>query len=463
MEFTPINEIEKIHAELRSGFYSGKLKSIAYRKYQILQLGYLLQDNAQRIDEALTADLGRPSVENYFLEIGPCIGEAKKVYQSVDKWAKPEKPAFTFNFFAMRPVIRKEPKGVVLIISPFNYPLWLTIGPVLGALAAGNAVAIKPSENATAVSGLLTELIPKYLDRDLVRVVNGAIPETTRLLELQWDHILYTGSGRVGKIVSLAAAKHLTPITLELGGKSPVVVDPSCDLETAARRIMWGKIVNAGQTCVAPDYILVPKEFQDTLANALKDAYDKFFPETAKPSTNGTYSRLITPQAFNRVNKLLKGTQGTIVFGGEVDEATKYIQPTVVKDVQANDTLMSEEIFGPLLPIVPVKDIDEAIAFINARDHPLALYLFATDKGIKAKVFDNTQSGAAVANECVIHPAVEGLPFGGIGPSGSGCHTGKFTFDTFTHLRASMDSPSWVDMMLSARYPPYTVSDSSAL
>ncbi|KAF9495149.1 ALDH-like protein [Pleurotus eryngii] len=415
MEFTLINEIEKARSSDLSQRYlelppmfllrQAQVYSIAYRKYQILQLGYLLQDNAQRIDKALTTDLGGPSVENYLyvrhLEMGPCIGEAKKVYQGVEKRAKPEKPALNFNFLAMRPAHS-------LLVT-----LWLS-----------------------------PELIPKCLDRDLVRVVNGAIPETTRLLELQWDHILYTGRGRVGKIVSLAAAKHLTPITLELGGKSPAVVDPSCDLETAARRIMWGKIVNAGQTYVAPDYILVPTQFQDTLANALKDAYDKFFPETAKPSTDGTYSRLITPQAFNRVNELLKETQGIIVFGGEVDEATKYIQPTVVKDVQANDTLMSEEIFGPLLPIVPVKNIDEAIAFINSRDHPLALCPLATDKAIKAKVFDNSQSGAAVANECVIHPAVEGLPFGGIGPSGSGCHTGKFTFDTFTRLRASMDSPS---------------------
>ncbi|KAL4266815.1 aldehyde dehydrogenase family protein [Pleurotus pulmonarius] len=343
MEFTPINEIEKIHTELRSGFYSGKLRSIAYRKYQVLQLGYLFQDNAERIDAALTADLGRPSVENYLLEIVSCIGEAKKVYQSVDKWSKPEKPAFTFNFFAMRPVIRKEPKGG----RPDHQPIQLSI------MAYNRSSLRSPRcwnryqalKNATAVSSLLTELMPKYLDRDL------------------WDYILYSGSGRAGKIVSLAAAKHLTPITLELGAKSPVVVDPSCDLETAA----------------PPDYILVPKDFQDTLANALKAAYDKFFPDTAKLSTSGAYSRLITPQAFSRVNKLLEGTKGTIVFGGEVDETTKYIQPTVVKDVQADDSLMSEEIFGPLLPIVPVKDIDEAITFINSRcDHPLALYLFAT-------------------------------------------------------------------------------------
>ncbi|KAF7425984.1 hypothetical protein PC9H_008346 [Pleurotus ostreatus] len=463
MEFTPLDQIDKIHVELRSGFNSGKLKSLAYRKYQILQLGYLVQDNAERFNDALASDLGRPTLENNFLEIGPSIGDTKQAYQNVEKWSKPEKPAFSLNFTAMRPVVRKEPKGVVLIISPFNYPLWLTIGPVAGALAAGNAVAIKPSENTPAVSSLLAELVPKYLDQDLVRVVNGSIPETTKLLELQWDHILYTGSGRVGKIVAAAAAKHLTPVTLELGGKSPVVIDPNCDLETAARRILWGKVANAGQTCVAPDYILVPRDFQDTFADALKNTYDKFYPESAKPSVSGAYARLITPQAFTRVNALLKGTKGTVVFGGETDEATKYIQPTVVKDVQPDDTLMSEEIFGPILPIVPVKDIDEAIAFINARDHPLALYVFSSDNAVKAKVFDNTQSGAAIANEVLIHPGVDGLPFGGIGPSGSGYHTGKYTFDIFTHLRASMDSPSWVDKILAARYPPYTTKKVNAV
>ncbi|KAL0959772.1 hypothetical protein HGRIS_011462 [Hohenbuehelia grisea] len=241
-----------------------------------------------------------------------------------------------------------------------------------------------------------------------------------------------------------------------LTGKSPVVIDPKCDLEVAARRILWGKIANAGQTCVAPDYVLVPRHFQDKFAQALKDAYENFYPASARADAEQTFSRLITPAAFSRVHGLLKSTKGEIVFGGGADESTKYIEPTIVKNVSGDDSLMSEEIFGPVLPIVPVDDVDEAVKFIKARDHPLALYVFSPDAAFKAKVFDNTQSGSAVANETIIIPGVEGLPFGGIGPSGSGYHTGKYTFDMFTHLRASIDTPNWVDKILSLRYPPYT-------
>jgi len=260
----------------------------------------------------------------------------------------------------------------------------------------------------------------------------------------------------VGRIVAAAAAKHLTPITLELGGKSPVVIDPKCDLETAARRILWGKVANAGQTCVAPDYILVPRDFQDKFVKALKNAYETFYPDAERAAAAEAYARLATPAAFTRVNNLLQQTKGEIVFGGSVNEGTKYIEPTVVKNVTADDSLMQEEIFGPLLPVVPVNDVNEAINFINARDHPLALYVFSADPAFKAKVFDNTQSGSAVANETIVIPGVDDLPFGGIGPSGSGYHTGKYTFDIFTHLRSSIDNPSWVDKILSMRYPPYT-------
>ncbi|EAU89477.1 aldehyde dehydrogenase [Coprinopsis cinerea okayama7 len=454
--YTSLEDIEKIHEELRAGFRSGKLNSIEYRKYQLLQIGYLVQENFEAFENALKADLGRPVLESRFVEINTCIGDALKAYKNVEKWAKPEYPAFNINFFAMKPTINKVPKGTVLIIAPFNYPLWLTIGPLVGAIAAGNTVLLKPSESTPAVSSLLAELVPKYLDSDLVRVVNGAVAETSKILELQWDHILYTGSGRVGKIVATAAAKHLTPVSLELGGKSPVIVDPTCDLQTATRRILWGKCTNAGQTCVAPDYILVPRSFQNTFIEALTKTYNEFFPSDAKPSDPDNFARMITPQAFNRVKGLLDATKGTVVLGGETDAATKFIAPTIVKDVLPDDSLMSDEIFGPILPIVAVEDIDEAIRFVNSRDHPLALYVFTQDQAVKDRVFRNTQSGAYSVNEVVIHTGVDGLPFGGTGPSGYGEHTGKFSFDMFTHLRSSIDSPSWVDAILKFRYPPYT-------
>ncbi|TFK21603.1 aldehyde dehydrogenase [Coprinopsis marcescibilis] len=457
LAYTPLDEIEKIHAELKAGFKSGKLNSIAYRKYQLLQLGYLVQENADRLEGALKADLGRPGVEARMVEINPSLGEILSTYKNVEKWAKPESPEFHMNFFAMRPKINKVPKGTILIITPFNYPLWLAIGPIVGAIAAGNTVALKPAENAPATSALFAELIPKYLDNDLIRVINGGIAETTKVLELQWDHIIYTGSGRVGKIVATAAAKHLTPVTLELGGKSPVVVDSTCDLKTVSKRLLWGKCVNAGQTCVAPDYVLVPRSFHDTFVKALKDTYDEFYPPHAQASSPDNFSRMITPQAFNRVKGLLDATKGTIVAGGQTDAETKFIAPTIVTNVGADDSLMSDEIFGPVLPIVAVEDIDEAIRFINSKDHPLALYVFSQDQAVKDRVFKNTQSGGFSVNEVLIHPGVEGLPFGGVGSSGYGQHTGKFTFDLFTHLRGSIDSPSWLDRILSFRYPPYTL------
>ncbi|PFH47014.1 hypothetical protein AMATHDRAFT_153157 [Amanita thiersii Skay4041] len=455
LQFTPIDDIEKIHSALRAGHNSGKLRSLEYRRYQLLQLAYLVQDNAKRFEEALSKDLGRPALESYFLEINASVSEVKTSYSNVYKWAKPEKPSFSLNFTFMRPVIYKEAKGVVLIISPFNYPLWLAVGPLAGALAAGNSVMLKPSESSAAVSALLAELVPKYLDSDLVRVVNGAVPETTKLLSLPWDHILYTGPGRVGKIVASAAAKFLTPVSLELGGKSPVIVDPNCDLQTAARRILWGKCVNAGQTCVAPDYILVPRSFQDQFVDALVEQYNSFFPNATPPTPADQFSKMITPQAFKRVKNLLDATKGSVVIGGETDEDKRFIAPTIVRDVSGEDSLMSEEIFGPILPILPVENLDEAIAFVNAHDHPLALYVFSRDQQFKQRVFQNTKSGAAVANEVVIHPGADGLPFGGVGPSGYGAHTGKYSFDMFTHLRSSLDSPSWIDYLLSFRFPPY--------
>ncbi|KAI6127519.1 NAD-dependent aldehyde dehydrogenase [Pisolithus croceorrhizus] len=473
LKYTTLNEIDAIHATLRQSFRAGKLRSIAARKVQILQLAYLIQDNHDRFKEAFAADLGRPALETALLELDSTISDCKIAYDSVEKWARTEKAPFSLNFFPMRPVIRKEPKGVVLSISPFNYPVWLALGPMIGAIAAGNCFVLKPSELSPAVSGLIAELVPKYLDPDVVRIVLGAVPETTRLLELPWAHILYTGSGRVAKIVCAAAAKTLTPISTELGGKSPVVIDPKCDLQTAAKRIMWGKCVNAGQTCVAPDYILVPEDAQDKVIQALKATHDEFYP--TGPSTAGVFGRIVNYAHFRRLKGLLDRSAGEIAFGGETNENDKYISPTIVKNVKGDDSLMSEELFGPILPIVPVKNVDEAIAFINDRDNPLTLYVFSQDAAFKAKVFDNTLSGSAVANDTLVHcagmpiypdafllrltitPIVDGLPFGGIGPSGSGYHTRKYTFDLFTHLRSSLDSPAWVDALFGSRFPPYTV------
>ncbi|KAJ7632988.1 NAD-aldehyde dehydrogenase [Roridomyces roridus] len=458
LAYTPLDDITKIHAELKAGFQTGKTKSLAYRKYQLLQLGYLIKDNAKRFEEALAQDLGRHAFESYFLEVNASLSEILECYKSVDAWAKPDKPAFNVNFVFMKPTTYKVPKGVVLVISPFNYPMWLIATPLAGAIAAGNAVVIKPSESCPATAALWTELLPKYLDSSLISIVNGAIPETTRLLELPWGHVLYTGSGRVGRIVARAAANTLTPVSLELGGKSPVFIDPDCDFKFAAKRLLWGKFTNAGQTCVAPDYVFVTKGSQDAFIEALKLTYESFYPETTGPSPKPpqNVTKMVNAQAFTRVNGLLQNSKGTVVCGGQTDEVQRFIAPTIVRDVKLDDSLMSEEIFGPLLPIVPVDNLDEAIAYVNAHDHPLALYVFTQNEVFKKKVFENTLSGSAVANETIIIPGVPGLPFGGIGASGSGYHTGKYGFDMFTHFRASMDTPGWIDKILGFRFPPYT-------
>ncbi|KAJ3880668.1 NAD-aldehyde dehydrogenase [Lentinula edodes] len=459
--FTPLDEIEKIYNELKVTFASRKSRPIPYRRYQLIQLAYMLKDNIKLFEDTLAADLGRPQLEARMLDIDPSLVEIKLTLSSFEKWAKQESAPFSINFSAMRPVIRKEPKGVVLIISPFNYPLFLTIPLMASAIAAGNAVIIKPSENTPATTTLLANLAEKYLDTSLIRVIKGGVTETTKLLEYTWGHILYTGGGKIGKLIAAAGAKTLSPVSLELGGKSPVFIDSKCDLKMAAKRLLWGKAANAGQTCVAPDYIIVQQDFQDKFVEALQESYREFYPD--KASAPGQMSRLVSQQAFNRVNNLLKNTNGTIVIGGDTDEGTKYIGPTVVKDVKPEDCLMSEEIFGPILPIMPVNSIDEGLAYVNAHDHPLSVYVFSQDSAYKANIFDNTQSGSAMANETIIHPAVYGLPFGGTGPSGSGYHTGKYGFDMFTHLRSSLDSPGWLDMLLGFRYPPYTTAKIKAM
>ncbi|PSS37509.1 hypothetical protein PHLCEN_2v716 [Hermanssonia centrifuga] len=480
--YTPVEDIPKIHEDLRKGFRSGKTKSIAYRKEQLAGLAYMIKDNTERFQDALKADLGRPPIESDLLDISAALSEAKDAYDNIEKWAKPEKARWDFNWFAMKPTIRKEPKGVVMIIAPFNFPMLLMLGHLASAIAAGNAVLMKPSELCQATNQLIADLVPQYLDPDLYRVVNGDVPVTTKvlshshvrlahlftlflnlqLLELRWDHttrdygITYNTSIRWRESrQNCLRSSSQAPYTSYYRGKSPVIIDPKCDMKLAARRIFWGKIANAGQVCVAPDYVLIPRDAQDHFIQEVQDIYKTFYP--TDPATSDSYSRIISEGHTARIKRYIDETKGEIIIGGEVDVGKKYIAPTVVKNVPFDDSLMDEEIFGPVLPIVPVKDLDEAIEVVNSRDHALSLYVFTQDPAFKAKVFDNTQSGSAVANEVVIHVGATGLPFGGIGPSGSGYHTGKYGFDVFTHHRGTLDNPGWVDtLILKGRYPPYT-------
>ncbi|KAG8967433.1 hypothetical protein FRC03_009953 [Tulasnella sp. 419] len=472
LEYTPLDDIAKIREKLREGFSSGKLRPIEYRKQQLAQLMYMLKDNAELYAQAYKKDLGRHSFETNMLELSATISEAVEAYNNVEKWSKPTVPPWTIQFSAMKPKVFKEAKGVGLIIGPFNFPVFCTLGPLVGAIAAGCACAVKLSEMTPHISALTTQLASKYLDTDVYEIINGGIPETTKVLELQWDHIVFTGSGTVGKVVAAAAAKHLTPITLELGGQCPVFLDPRINLKTAAKRILWGRIVNTGQTCVSPNHLFVPSSGQDALVDALKEAYAEFYPDG--PENSESLGRIVNVAHFNRLRGVVEATKGAIVDVFDTSKSAigdgkqkalnlmnqedRFVPPMIVRDVNMEDPLMQQEIFGPILPIIPVKDFDEAISFTNSREHPLVLYIFSDDPKLKDHIRINTQSGAVDYNEIGFHTAVPGLPFGGVGGSGYGAHTSKFSFDTFTHLRSSVDSPGWVDLFFSFRFPPYTPS-----
>jgi len=343
-----------------------------------------------------------------------------------------------------------QPLGVVLVIAPWNYPIQLLMIPVAGAIAAGNAVVMKPSEVSSATSALLGKLVPQYFDKDAIAIVEGAVPETTQLLAEKFDHIFYTGNGTVGRVVMRAAAENLTPVTLELGGKSPTIVDKSANLAIAGRRIAWAKYVNAGQTCVAPDYVLAHADIADKLVDEIRKSVNDFY--GADPQQSGDFARISSPRHFSRLKAML--ASGKIAIGGQTDEQQRYIAPTVLVDVTANDPVMQEEIFGPILPMLTVGSIDEAINFVNARPHPLALYVFSEDQKVNDKVVASTTSGGVTVNGTIFHMTGPFLPFGGVGESGMGAYHGRAGVDTFQHLKPVLKRSTRVDAPLA--YPPYT-------
>jgi aldehyde dehydrogenase (NAD+) len=349
-----------------------------------------------------------------------------------------------------RSYIEPEPKGVVLIIAPWNYPLSMVVAPLVGAVAAGNCAAMKPSEITTHTSTALAAILPRYLDKDAFAVVEGGVPETTELLEHKFDHILYTGNERVARIVMTAAAKNLTPVTLELGGKSPCIIDKSADIEVAASRIAWGKFINAGQTCVAPDHVLVHRsvatQFVDALTRRIKD----FYGEDASQSPD--YCRIASERHAARFAKLLEGQK--IHHGGRVDVARRYVEPTIVLDPPVDSELMTEEIFGPVLPIITVDEMHHAIKFVADRPKPLALYVFTRSKALEEAVLERLSAGSVCINDAVIFMVSPELPFGGVGNSGMGRYTGWYGFETFSHMRPVMKRSFRFDAPI--RYPPYT-------
>ncbi|EIN03578.1 aldehyde dehydrogenase [Punctularia strigosozonata HHB-11173 SS5] len=460
LKHTVVDELPKIAEELRATFRSGKTRPLAWRRHQLHQVARMMQENKDEFTKAIAYDMRKPALEVYAAEIGPITERALKSAEQLEEWAKPELVSVPDWQKSWQPTLTKMPKGVVLNIAPWNYPIILTLQPLIGAIAAGCCCVVKPSELAPAIAQLLADLVSRYLDPSAYRIVNGAVTETTKLLELKWDHIFYTGNGRIARIVAAAAAKHLTPVTLELGGKSPVIVDPSYDLELAAKRILFGKACNAGQICVAPDYVLIPRSQQDELVEAMKARIAECYPEGTLKSDS--YGRIISDLHQKRLKSLLNATKGVVVTGGQTDDDRGF-ELTIVKDVGKGDSLMSEEIFGPILPIVPVDSMDEAIAFVNERPHALVLYAFTEDPQVKQQITDTTASGSLVFNDTFQQLSVNETPFSGVGESGYGGQVMKYTFDGFTHLRTTIDIPKEAEPTLEVRYAPYTAEKLSIM
>ncbi|GAB2289840.1 Aldehyde dehydrogenase 3 member H1 [Dionaea muscipula] len=441
--------------ELRGAFSTGKTRSYQWRVSQLKAIIRMMDEREKEIVDALRADLNKPEFESMLYEIGTLKSSCNHALKELKNWMKPEKVRTSLVTFPSSGEIVSEPLGLVLIISAWNYPILLSLDPVVGAIAAGNAVVLKPSEIAPATSSLLAKCIEEYMDTSAVRVVEGGVPETTALLEQKWDKILYTGNGRVGRIVLAAAAKHLTPVVLELGGKSPVIVDSDVNLKVAIKRIIVGKWgLNNGQTCVAPDYVVTTKDFAPKLVDGLKHQLEKFY--GINPLESKDLSRVVNSNHFDRLTKLLDEDKaaGKIIYGGQRDRDQLKIAPTVLVDVPEDSLIMTEEIFGPLLPILTVDRLEEGFDLINSRAKPLAAYLFTNNKKIKDKFVTTISAGGMTINDTALHIVVPTLPFGGVGDSGTGAYHGKFSYDTFSHKKSVLSRSFIADAAV--RYPPYT-------
>ncbi|MCA9600701.1 MAG: aldehyde dehydrogenase family protein, partial [Myxococcales bacterium] len=409
-------------SELRKTFESGKTRPLAWRRAQLRALEAMLTERESELLEALRADMRKPRFEAWGAEIRYVANESKMARDMLDEWAAPEPVATNFVNQPGKSRIHKDPLGVVLIIGPWNYPIQLVLAPLIGAIAAGNCAVIKPSEVSVHASAALAKWLPKYLDTTAFRIVEGGVPETTALLAEPFDHIFYTGNGTVGRIVMEAAAKHLTPVTLELGGKSPTIIDEHVDLDVAVRRTLWGKFFNVGQTCTAPDYVLVHERVEEAFVNACKEKIREFYGDD--PSKSDSYARVVNERHWQRLMDLLDDTKGDVVTGGTGDRTSCYLAPTLLRNVAPDATVMKAEIFGPILPVLKVRNMDEAIRFVNARPKPLALYVFTKDGGVAERVLAETSSGGVCVNEVVSHFTVPDLPFGGVGASGMGAYHG---------------------------------------
>ena len=450
---TDLSEIPALAAQAREAFRSGRTKPLQWRLRQLRGVEALVVDEERELTTALADDLGKSNLEAYLTELALVCAEARHTVRHLRRWLRPKRVPTTLAVTPARAWTVLEPLGTSLIIGPWNYPVQLMLVPLIGAVAAGNSAVLKPSELAPATSRLLAELMPHYVDPDAVKVVEGGADETTALLAERWDHIFYTGGGRVARIIARAAAEHLTPMTLELGGKSPAYVDESVDLATTARRIVWAKFTNAGQTCIAPDYVLVTRDAAPDLERELGEAITEMFGPA--PMDSPDYGRIVHARHFDRLVGMLG--DGRVVAGGDHDRGRLRIAPTVLADVSADSSVMAEEIFGPILPLLVIDGPQQAIDFINERPKPLALSTFTLSRRVRRAFERNTSSGALSHGMAIAHASITELPFGGVGESGMGAYHGEQSVRAFSHEKPVAHKPLAPDTFGIA-YPPYTAA-----
>ncbi len=446
-----MSDIKSVFNKQKEFFYLGKTNDINFRIDNLKRLKQVIKKNEDKILDALKKDLGKSNFESYATEVGLVYDEINKHIKNIKRWSKIEKTKSPIVYYPAKSYIYKEPYGVTLIIGPFNYPFQLVIAPLVGAISAGNTAIIKPSENTKNTSILLEEMINENFQEEYLKVVSPLEGKevVSYLLDLPFDYIFFTGSIRVGKIVMEKAAKNLVPVTLELGGKSPCIVDKDAKLELAAKRIVWGKFLNVGQTCVAPDYLCVHSSVKDKLLKLIVEEIHKQFGTEVKNSPD--YSRVINTASLNRLKEYLN--DGEIYYGGNFDITELYMEPTILTNVDVDSNVMTEEIFGPILPVIEFDNIQDIISFINKREKPLALYYFSENKKSIKNVLRSTTSGGVTINDTVIHVANGNLPFGGVGNSGMGSYHGKASFDAFTHKRSVMERGTFVEF--NVRFAPY--------
>lgn len=445
---TSIERIKEIVAAQRDFFRSHKTLSIEYRLEMLKRLREAIVRHERELTDALYLDLHKSYEEAYLTEISILLGEIDNFLKHLKGWAAPSKKATPLKMFPSRSEIVTEPLGVALIIAPWNYPVQLLLNPLIGAIAAGCTAVLKPSPYTPHVAELLERLIAESFDSEYIAVVQGNRDVNTALLKERYDIIFFTGSPELGRVVMRAAAENLTPVVLELGGKSPVVVDKSANIEVAAKRIAWGKTLNAGQTCIAPDYLLIHKDIKAQFVEAYRNALRELHGEDTLKSRH--YVRMVSDRAFERVRGYL--TLGDIVLGGNTVAEERYIEPTLLDNVATDSAVMREEIFGPILPMITIESMAEAKEFILAREKPLAMYIFSTESAAR-DILEHTSSGGACINDTIMHIANEHLPFGGVGNSGMGRYHGRDSLYTFSHRRAVVTTPTWLDVPF--RYMPY--------